>query len=225
MCTLTYHPSGAGYTIWFNRDEQKTRPAAIAPKPITQDGLTAIYPCDPVAGGTWIATNQSGITVALLNDYQSPHRGRKSRGLLVKRLAHAATCDAVESALATDDLMSYAGFKLALFAPNESPKIGVFVDSVWTLAPITVWPVTSSSYSEDVIRQRHQIFAAKSWELEAFHRAHEPSGPGSICVHRDEVQTVSLTRITVDATMVSMNYAPGSPCQNAPWQMVTVPRQ
>src|SRR4051812_27482947 len=62
MCTLSFIPHDNGYVVGMNRDEQHTRPHALPPSPHGD----AIYPHEPVTGGTWLAINSSGLTLALL---------------------------------------------------------------------------------------------------------------------------------------------------------------
>ncbi|GAA6173401.1 hypothetical protein NBRC116592_30710 [Colwellia sp. KU-HH00111] len=76
MCTLAYLLHENGYEIFFNRDEQRARSPAILPA--FYSSINAIFPVDPQGKGTWIAVNQQGLTLALLNNYQaqfnnSPH--------------------------------------------------------------------------------------------------------------------------------------------------------
>jgi len=47
-----------------------------------------------------------------------------------------------------------------------------------------------------------------------FHRGHQPErGTRSVCMHRDEAQTVSLSEVTVASDVASYNYFDGSPCE------------
>ena len=81
---------------------------------------------------------------------------------------------------------------------------------------IQAWPVTSSSYSVTVVEARKKWFAKRhrSDGLEAYHRSHYPEkGPFSVCVHRKDVQTVSLTTIEVNSHDVVMRYMDGFPCE------------
>jgi hypothetical protein len=60
-------------------------------------------------------------------------------------------------------------------------------------------------------------------ELLAWHASHAPGVPGedrggvlSVCVHRPEVRTVSVTLIEVRRGRIVMRYQPGSPCRGNP---------
>ena len=50
----------------MNRDELLSRSPALPPSNFQTGGLLAIYPFEK-SGGTWIACNQHGVTLALLN--------------------------------------------------------------------------------------------------------------------------------------------------------------
>ena len=93
MCTLTYLLNERGYELFFNRDEQRSRLLAEPPKlNKVNKSHGAIYPIDPQGGGTWIAVNEQGLSLALLNNYQAPlsnndnHNKSISRGQLILSL-------------------------------------------------------------------------------------------------------------------------------------------
>ena len=114
MCTVTVVPYDDGLRLVCNRDERLDRPAAIPPMDYVIRQRTAIYPRDPLGGGTWIGINDAGLAVALLNrnvDAAQPGDDRpfRSRGLIIPRLLDAsATAEAVDMA---------AGLNPALFKP------------------------------------------------------------------------------------------------------------
>ena len=61
-----------GYSLWFNRDELHSRSPEVAPQEFdTAQGGVWLAPLDPDSRGTWLMTNQYGVTVVLLNDYAS----------------------------------------------------------------------------------------------------------------------------------------------------------
>ena len=58
----------------------------------------------------------------------------------------------------------------------------------------------------DRTRQRRRFLA--------FHRSHPPRrGPYSPCMHRDDVQTVSFSWVTVNESGLNLYYSPGPPCR------------
>ncbi|MBI4909752.1 MAG: hypothetical protein HY820_39405, partial [Acidobacteria bacterium] len=56
-----------GYQVLCNRDEKKTRRKALPPVVNTRQGVRYIAPADGDHGGTWIAVNDRGLTLCLLN--------------------------------------------------------------------------------------------------------------------------------------------------------------
>lgn len=51
----------------------------------------------------------------------------------------------------------------------------------------------------------------KAW---AFHRSHVPqAGYLSVCMHRDDANTVSFTHLKVTTDVMEMVYVDGSPCE------------
>ena len=93
MCTLTLVPRSDGYVLAMNRDEKITRDPGSIPEGHEFGGTRVLCPGDG-AGGTWIATNEHGIAMALLNwnvPLASPDVARQwlSRGQLIPALAHA----------------------------------------------------------------------------------------------------------------------------------------
>ncbi|MBL8880657.1 MAG: NRDE family protein [Phycisphaerales bacterium] len=84
MCTVTIirvSPVSASDSPWLriacNRDELRTRPLAFPPETRRFGAYHALMPIDPGSGGTWIAANDAGLTLALLN--VNPHIRSNSR--------------------------------------------------------------------------------------------------------------------------------------------------
>ena len=235
MCTLTWRQGEWGYEVYFNRDELRSRPAAFAPSlqltrntdslPTAESSVAFLSPTDPVAGGTWIACNQTGITLCLLNGYleaetDAAHSGRRSRGLLVRDLAGCTSRDLLPQLLAEQlARFRYSSFLLAVFAPNLSPEGWSW--NGHALDPRQVSPpVVSSSWDQaGAEHYRRQIFnalteAGDPQQLLAFQSSHaEQPSALTPCMHREDARTVSLTRVQVSNRKVSMEYAPGPPCQ------------
>jgi hypothetical protein len=61
--------------------------------------------------------------------------------------------------------------------------------------------------------------------LHQFHRSHLPErGPCSVCMHRDDAATVSLSIVTVNRDTVEFGYQPNSPCLEATAEKVLIER-
>ena len=78
MCTvswrfeLTAEQPAPRFELFFNRDESRRRGPAHPPQimePVGESKLLA--PIDSDAGGTWLAANEHGLVLALLNLYQA----------------------------------------------------------------------------------------------------------------------------------------------------------
>jgi hypothetical protein len=68
VCTLTVIPQTSGSVrIAFNRDESRTRPAGLPPSLQRIGSRAAVMPTDPLSGGTWLAVNDAGLALAVLN--------------------------------------------------------------------------------------------------------------------------------------------------------------
>lgn len=230
MCTLSWVPRNGGYALAMNRDERRTRAPARPPVLEQLGGVPVLLPRDGDAGGTWIALNAWGHTLALLNRWdESPHDppdGWVSRGLLVTRLAPLAGPDDVERALSGIALASYRPFTLASTAPGRSPRLfewdGRELGQSETSAPGMV-RTSSGADQEGAERVRGGLFreagrqpgGLTSEVLLALHRSHLPEkGPLSICMHRQEAVTVSCSLITVSPRHLSFRYIDGSPCES-----------
>lgn len=89
MCTISYLPLPKGYALAFSRDEQISRPRALAPSPLFK-GSNWLAPKDPLSNGTWIAFHpETGDFIALYNGAFIPHQKKtyvKSRGQVIPAL-------------------------------------------------------------------------------------------------------------------------------------------
>ena len=232
MCTLSWQVQAQGYELWFSRDESVLRPLARPPQP-TQDGW-ALAPVDPQGGGTWLAVNRVGMSFALLNAYEWTPAGeappdRISRGTVILALWRLQTRPALEQQLQALVLPlgeRYAPFRLLVLWPD-----GQVAQWCWQgqalLRETAVAPVVSSgAHTAEVQAVRTRLFASLQGDLHGFHSSHWPErGYRSVCMHRPEAHTVSLTRVQVSPTQVRMHYQAGSPCTGQPWQSQRLTRQ
>jgi hypothetical protein len=88
MCTFTYLPIAPDeFIATSNRDEQPDRAANDLIPYLTENGLKLLFPQDPKAGGTWLATSADKRLVTVLNGAFERHQRqpfyRRSRGLMV----------------------------------------------------------------------------------------------------------------------------------------------
>src|SRR5204862_7203877 len=100
MCTVTFIARKRGYCLGMNRDEKLTRPTALPPKKRTVNGRAVFAPSEP-GGGTWIALNDQGATLALMNWYSIKariERNALSRGEIVNSVSASVSSDSADAA-------------------------------------------------------------------------------------------------------------------------------
>jgi hypothetical protein len=223
MCTVSWIHQGFGYQLLCNRDEKRTRRPASAPQLLTRNNVRFVAPIDGDFGGTWVAVNEFGLSLVLLN--RAPSSAAKlSRGLLPMNLIPAQTLTELGDNIWMTDLSHFAPFTLAAFEPG-------FPASVfdWNGRNLTAvsnadhhMPLVSSSFDPErvvlercaeLLRLRRLSGVLRAGTLLAFHTSHQPElGPYSPCMHRAGAETVSFSWVAVSSSEVSLYYAPGSPC-------------
>jgi hypothetical protein len=238
MCTVAFVPlEGGGYLLGHNRDERPVRARGEPPRQMANAACRALAPRDPEAGGTWIAVNEAGITVCVLNAAdRSPDRVPalpRSRGLAVQYLVCAASVEETRRHLASaqDVLARTRAFHMVAVEPGwragGTARVGRFrwdgMDASWETGVAPAIFVSSLLYPIEVERERTARWRARLGQgsldreaLAAFLSAHEPErGPLSVCMHRDDAGTVSRTLVEVTRQAAVMRYRPGPPC--TPW--------
>jgi hypothetical protein len=220
MCSVSWLVEESGYQLFFNRDEQKTRVAALPPQSFIQQGTQILMPVDPVGKGSWISLNEQGVSLCLLNNYQGkkPAGELISRGQLLKRLSSATTVAQVEQQFAKQVLELFAPFTLLAFELGNN-KVREFQ---WDGERVSIAYATSPHFSsavalESAVAYRQSIYrelAAKTpVDLLSFHSQHHPEHSHlSVCMHREDAETVSFTRIQVSKDNLKMAYVAGAPC-------------
>jgi len=86
MCTVTFLPTAEGYIFTSNRDETPERSSTPLSEREIGDHLIH-FPKDPLAGGTWFATDATAFSLIILNGGFVKHKHRPSyrisRGLVL----------------------------------------------------------------------------------------------------------------------------------------------
>jgi hypothetical protein len=228
MCTVTFIPRRTGYCLAMNRDEKRARPKGLPPTRKSVNGRQVLCPSE-LGGGTWIALNDNGAVLALVNWYSVNRRVNGysiSRGEVVGAAGAASAESVVERALA----------KLCLDRINPFRLIGVFpatrsiTEWRWDLKRLTrkqhrwrpqQW-ISSGLDEPSAQRIRARTFRAAwrqkshgslSW-VRRLHCSHVPhKGPFSTCMHRDEAMTVSYTELAVRGHRARMRHVLGPPCR------------
>jgi hypothetical protein len=236
MCTVSVVPTASGFRLMCNRDELTTRPPALLPRVRQLGAISATYPIDPWSGGTWVAVNDAGLAVTLLNRSASPRwrtgtpgmarpaavprtRVFRSRGQIVPRLVSAATLPAVLQGIRLLQPAEYAGFHIVAIQGDEL----VLATSNGTTIDITegrLWrPMmfTSSSLGDDAAeRFRRPLFETLVLQStdpvigqRHFHAHRWPHCPSfSVRMSRADARTVSQSIVSVDRTAGDFQYEP-----------------
>ncbi|MFT5288052.1 MAG: hypothetical protein ACI8QS_000084 [Planctomycetota bacterium] len=223
MCTASWFEKEGGFELFFNRDERRTRLRADPPRLQSIGGAMLIAPTDGDAGGTWIAVNEHGLALALLNLWQSdgqlPPDGFRSRGLLVRDLASCTDGKSVHERLAVSGDEVYRGYTLLVLEPGRAP-LGLRWDETKLAKFEPRAPLVSSSVDFELAKQHRRVSygrlessaANRRENYEAFHRSKEPMpGALAVCMQREDACTVSASHVDVTAGEVRFRYADGSP--------------
>ncbi|NND81450.1 MAG: hypothetical protein HKN50_03400 [Gammaproteobacteria bacterium] len=237
MCTLTWFLNSDGYELFFNRDESIARARAQLPTVQATEQVQYIAPTDADAGGTWIAVNQHGIAVCLLNHYQyqqmASYKKWISRGEVVRQFAGLSTLAEARPRFRKLALQDYRAFRMLIIDAGGKNCLCVW-DGHQARVEQQVTPLKSSSAADAhrVKRLRRDLFAtsglAQSQQRDAFldyHASHVPNKSAhSVCMHRPEANTVSLSHLRVTADEVQFRYADGAPCAAPLGRALSLPR-
>jgi len=216
MCTLSIIPltgGPRGYRLVINRDELRTRLPARRPAVFDgPGGVRAAYPIDADAGGTWVAVNDRGLALALLNGNPRPMPAlpeavqRVSRGLIIPALVDAHGPGAALERLGGLALGRFAPFRVV--AADES----TIADAVWNGSALAVSErgaaplcFVSSGLGDGLVRPRLDLFDAMVGRgsptpgvQDSFHRHRWADRPEiSVVMDRSDARTTSVTTIDV----------------------------
>lgn len=228
MCTVSWLPLADGYTLCFNRDERYSRAPAMPPTERMDRGVRYLAPLDGDFGGTWLAANEFGITLCLLNRYRipgyEPPARPLSRGLLVLELAGSTSARDAVAALEDRPLDQVQPFSLVAVEPGQAVRVvawdGQALCGLTHRSPGLI--LTSSSVTEpEVGAARRATFAALERTtpeaLVEVHRSHLPErGRCSVCMHREDAETQSFSQVTVLADRITLLHVPDAPCRGMP---------
>ena len=230
MCTMTWFVNEDGYDLFFNRDERLTRSRALLPTiqahESSEEKLSYISPTDADAGGTWIATNELGITVCLLNHYQfeqiETYKNWISRGEIVRTFSAITELAQAEVMFKRMNLDDYRAFRMFIIEPRGENRLMVWDGHAARIERNVTMPKSSSSVDAKYVKAlRKQLFvdlnldeSKSADDYIQYHSSHQPSrSKDSVCMHRDDAQTVSLSHVRVNAVQIAFRYADGSPCE------------
>ena len=222
-------PLPGGYVLAFNRDELLSRPQALPP----QQRGSVLAPIDPEGGGTWLATNAFGLTLAALNVYEAamrePEPPIRSRGLLVTDLADAPTLADLAVRIQQHPHLAHTR-PFHLLGVDASQHA---LDARWDGVALTLTPaalpllrVSAAFDAAEVRAARNLEFATLQADLPTtrdvaatlrrWFASHARNGsPRGVCMHREPLAgTVSHTQVHVHADATRVWYLAGPPCQD-----------
>jgi uncharacterized protein with NRDE domain len=223
MCTVTWLHEPGGYHVLFNRDEKVARAAARPPERRLCGRVRFLAPIDGRAGGSWLAVNERGLALGLLNHYPAESEaktGKISRGLLVTSLMDAGDATAVERALRGLDLAEYSPFLMIAVDARPGPACFTWDGTDFAARQLTDAdrPLTTSSYrSKAVVAARRATFERMVAEegavsvplLTRYHASRNPKGDAfSVFMKRTDAETVSFSRVYVTSAGIRFFYAP-----------------
>jgi Transport and Golgi organisation 2 len=230
MCTASWLSSEGRFHLLFNRDEVRSRENGEGPRLHDSEGVRFVAPLDGRAGGAWIAVSERGLVLALLNRSAGVRPDSAgSRGRLIPRLAAAIDRDDLIARLLREPLRDLPPFRLAAFWPHSAIARLATWDGA-SLAHVDLPPevgllCSSGLGDERAATERGEVWERSraepgEWTLDRqrrFHRSHAPEASAwSVCMHRDDAETVSYTEVEVAAREVALRYTDGPPCAARP---------
>lgn len=236
MCTLVFAWQAfedAPVVIAANRDEALGRPSH--PPGSYSENPRVIAPWDEQAGGTWIGTNEHGVTAVITNRWiDAELAAERSRGLLVgDALERESAEDAARFVERSVREFEYDGFNLALIDENAaimlewngSLRVRNFDPGVHVVVNVGAdddfeIPASRSAFgerqAESARRAREALQPEPGERSEEWHsRAAEAlrDHDYGFCVHGDNYGTRSSSLIRVNAEGVEYRFADGPPCE------------
>jgi len=229
MCTVSVVSRDNDYVLAMNRDERIARSAGDLPEVHSLDETSVIYP-DDGQGGAWICVNEYGIALALLNwndvVRRTPDGGKaRSRGQVIPALGRSSSMAELRAEFGLLDLEGISPFRLVGVFPSER-AIGEWRwDSVELAREAHEWESRHwfSSSLSDAHAENFRGAACRNAQTESdagtapwlrrLHASHAGGpGPFSLCVHREDVRTLSYSEIACTPAGVEMAHFRGSPC-------------
>ena len=240
MCTLSVITGNNGYLVAMNRDERIARGPGELPEIHHCNGTTAVCPSDGT-GGTWIAVNEYGITLALLdwNTVAPPGMDAKtrSRGRVIPALIDFRSQSDLHQVFEVSTCAGMMPFRLVGVFPSEQTIWEWRWDSKQLQFQTHTWESRhwfSSSLSDRQAESlrgaacrdaQNELDAGSEPWLRRLHASHAGGpGPFSVCVHRDDVKTLSYSEVLVTPERIRMEHFRGSPCKMAQMHPIEIQR-
>lgn len=221
MCTVTVIPSFEGWRLVCNRDEQRTRAVATPPSLHAIGRRRVVMPVDPPSGGTWIAINDAGVAMVLVNLNETAPLGSgvraTSRGLVIPSLAGVASLDELRDRVEVFDTMPFSPFRLVAL---DRERCVAWRSTAGRMQAIAESPIaaplffTSSGLGDALVEgPRRALFVERLFtraspsEQDAFHAHAWSDRPHlSVCMAREDARTVSVTTLELRSGRATVNY-------------------
>jgi hypothetical protein len=222
MCTVSVLRLPRGVLrVACNRDEQVTRAAALPPVVRRFGERRAVMPIDPVSDGTWVAVNDAGVVMALLNSNPTMRRSAvapRSRGVIIPMLLGCGAARAAAAVAMTLSPRRFGPFRLVVLDCETSVEVmsdgtALRHRSVGDRGAALVF--TSSGLGDHVVeRPRTVLFrrmlgggVPSAEAQDAFHRHGWVERPHvSVRMRRADARTVSTTVVEVSPAGIRMSY-------------------
>jgi hypothetical protein len=207
-----------------NRDEQRARAAALAPRVGRIGDRQVASPLDPQGPGTWIAASDAGLAFVLLNrtprgapvpDPPTGSGAPMSRGRLIPMLAGAADLDDVRLRARHLGPLRTRPFTLLIVGDHgvlEYASDGDVLEGGILVAVPRLFRTSSSVDEAAVTAWRADAFDAMVADgdraaQQAFHRVTDREAPHrGVLMDRPDACTVSVSRIDMFATRARMTH-------------------
>lgn len=222
MCTVSFLPTQSGFALAMNRDEKKSRVAGEKPRRKRTGRFLALHPAEPY-GGTWIGVNHRGMALALINWHAQPvnRNACVSRGIVVPHLLAADNPKRVTALFASLPLARINPFRLIAVSLRQRSLCEWRWDGNCLGLSQRAWARShwfSSGIDEAGVAKARAKIAARTLgtllHLRRMHRSHRPErGAFSVCMHRDDAETVSYTEILAGPLGAQMRHAQGALCK------------
>lgn len=218
MCTLTYSLSNNQVVITSNRDEHRTRAAALAPAPMVLNGRNAWAPIDAVSGGSWLVVREDGWISVLLNGAENAHKKaplyRKSRGLVLLELLES---EELEKGWNSLNLSNIEPFTILHLGKNQVIRHrwnGIQKEQVFQDARQSHLWCSSTLFNPAQTEQRLHIFHTQMQTISSVNLApailalhlqpEEASHPGFRMNRSNDMLTKNLVQLVIDQGQMSM---------------------
>ena len=211
MCSISWIFREGGYELVFNRDEKWYRALSLDCRFETHHPVPGFCARDAQANGTWLFTNEAGLTLALFNAYPSnwlPQPNKRTRGQIPLFAAEVGSSRELVELLRSERYLDYAPFDLLLLDDSGAQRFG-WDGSEFRETPIGSLPfITSSSVQSDPViaarkRRFEQICHLPLIEILSDTEAERPEE--AIYVTREDGGTVSQTVVRVNRDEVQFS--------------------